>query len=133
MKLNKKLLPISPVGPWRMNFGDNLDKCKKSIDEVLSDHDDSRSWYTVSPYNAGQAVTLLELAGYSFHLGQQCSDEYYIQIFTELSPERHYIDVDKIDGNSNRILFEQGRYDALMELLGKKYNWEKDAVKADKA
>nr|DAJ07640.1 MAG TPA: hypothetical protein [Caudoviricetes sp.] len=70
MKLNKRLLPISPVGPWRMSFGDSLDKCKKSIDEVLSDHDDSRSWYTASPYNAGQAVTLLELAGYSFHLGQ---------------------------------------------------------------
>lgn len=50
-----------------------------------------------------------------------------------LSSVRRDINVDKIDGNSNRILFEQGRYDALMELLGKKYNWEKDAVKADKA
>lgn len=133
MKLNKELLPAGSVGPWRMSFAANLKTCKESLNEVLGEVDFNKEWHATNPYNAGQAVTLLELAGYSFHLGQQCSGEYYIEIFTQFRPECHFIDIDKIDGDTNRVQFEQGRYDALMELLGKKYNWEKDAVKADKA
>ncbi len=132
MKLNKKLLPISPVGPWRMSFGDNLKEVKESLNNAVSGEYYIKLWHTSSPYNAGQAVTLLELAGYSFSL-YQGSDTYEIEVFTELRPECHYIEIDKLKGNTNRVQFEQGRYDALMELLGKKYDWEKDAVKADKA
>ena len=133
MKLNKKLLPISPVGPWRMSSGNNLKEVREALNETISSKSEAKCCNTTDPYVAGQTVTLLELAGHSFSLDQKDDGIYAFQIFINLRPDCHYIGINKIDGNANRVQFEQGRYDALMELLGKKYNWEKDAVKADKA
>lgn len=99
-----------------VSFGGNLLECVNSLQEKMSSAlNGNEDWKTSSAYNAGQAVSLLELSGYSFHM---TSDEIFkITIYKSFRAEMHYVSIDPIKSESDRVEFEQGRYDALMEVL----------------
>lgn len=122
MKLNKELLLPNAKKARHYSYGGHLVECQKSLERVLTDHKTcllSVRWYTDDPYNAGQAVTLLEMSGYSFHLGHKDDDSgYTINILTSLRANMHYIEIEPIGAVADRISFEQGRYDSLMEMIG---------------
>lgn len=124
IKINKDLLLPSARGPRRLSFGGRLSSCRESLKEAINEQVDNPlpiQWYTDDPYNAGQAVTLLLLSNYSFHMYHQGEGTgYSFTILTSLREEMHYIDIDAIKTKTFRIQFEQGRYDSLMELLDRK-------------
>lgn len=124
IKINKDLLLPSARGPRRLSFGGRLSSCRKSLKEAINEQVDNSlpiQWYTDDPYNAGQAVTLLEVSGYSFDVYHDESDSGYgFQIMTSFRESMHFFNIDPIKQSLERISFEQGRYDSLMELLDRK-------------
>ena len=121
LKLNKELLLPNAKKAHQYSHGGHLLECQESLKRVLTDHKTSLlsvRWHTDDPYNAGQAVTLLEMSGYSFHLCHQDDSGYSINILTSLRANMHYIEIDPIEAVVDRVSFEQGRYDTLMKLLG---------------
>lgn len=124
VKINKDLLLPSARGPRRLSFGGRLSSCRKSLKEAINEQVDNLlpiQWYTDDPYNAGQAVTLLEVSGYSFDVYHDESDSgYSFQIMTSFRESMHFFNIDPIKQPLERISFEQGRYDSLMELLDRK-------------
>lgn len=120
--MNKKLMLPKAKDLHKLSFGGNLAECYDSLQNILACVADMNrpSWRTDDPYNAGQAVTLLEMSDYSFHLCHKDDSTWYqLNILTSLRSDMHYFEVDPINSVTDRIGFEQGRYDALMELLGK--------------
>lgn len=124
VKINKDLLLPSARGPRRLSFGGRLSSCRESLKEAINEQIDNLlpiQWYTDDPYNAGQAVTLLEVSGYSFDVYHDESDSgYSFQIMTSFRESMHFFNIDPIKQPLERISFEQGRYDSLMELLDRK-------------
>lgn len=129
IKINKDLLLPSARGPRRLSFGGRLSSCRKSLKEAINEQVDNPlpiQWYTDDPYNAGQAVTLLEVSGYSFDVYHDESDSgYSFQIMTSFRESMHFFNIDPIKQSLERISFEQGRYDSLMELLDRKSGEQK--------
>ena len=129
VKINKDLLLPSARGPRRLSFGGRLSSCRKSLKEAINEQVDNLlpiQWYTDDPYNAGQAVTLLEVSGYSFDVYHDESDSgYSFQIMTSFRESMHFFNIDPIKQSLERISFEQGRYDSLMELLDRKSGEQK--------
>lgn len=129
VKINKDLLLPSARGPRRLSFGGRLSSCRKSLKEAINEQVDNLlpiQWYTDDPYNAGQAVTLLEVSGYSFDVYHDESDSSYrFQIMTSFRESMHFFNIDPIKQSLERISFEQGRYDSLMELLDRKSGEQK--------
>lgn len=122
--MNKKLLLTKPKQIRHLTFGGKLTNCRDSLEEVLNRQDQMLlpvHWYTDDPYNAGQAVTLLEVSGYSFDVWHDEDDSgYQFKILTSFREGAHFIEISPIKQSLERVSFEQGRYDALMELLDKK-------------
>lgn len=128
-KINKDLLLPKAKGPRRLSFGGRLSSCRNSLKEALNEQVDNLlpiQWYTDDPYNAGQAVTLLEVSGYSFDVYHDESDSgYSFQIMISFRESMHFFNIDPIKQSLERISFEQGRYDSLMELLDRKSGEQK--------
>ena len=122
--MNKKLLLTEPKEIRYLTFGGKLTDCRNSLEEALNQQENmllSIRWYTDDPYNAGQAVTLLEVSGYSFDVWHDNGDSgYQFKIMTSFREDAHFIEISPIKQSLERVRFEQGRYDALMELLDKK-------------
>ena len=115
--VDTRLLPMNAERARQESFGVNLQDCRDGLDKALNEKGLSRNqWTSSSAYNAGQAVTLLEMSGYSFSVDTM--GIYTIEIIRSLRSEVHYIDIEPIQDVDERVQFEQGRYDALMELLG---------------
>lgn len=121
MGINKEFLLPNAKQIRHFSFGGKLLDCRESLKEAINNRSDDYlpiQWYTSDPYNAGQAITLLELSNYSFHMYHQGEGTgYSFTILTSLREEMHYIDIDTIETKTFRIQFEQGKYDALLELL----------------
>lgn len=117
----KALLPLAK-GVRRLTFGGKLEECKRSLQDCLNrqgNYNLSLDWHTSDPYNAGQAVTLLSLSDYSFKVSVN-EEGYYFLILTSTRPEVRYINIEPIEQETDRIQFEQGRLDALHEILNDK-------------
>ena len=129
VEISKELLLPSARGPRRLSFGGRLSSCRKSLKEAINEQVDNLlpiQWYTDDPYNAGQAVTLLEVSGYSFDVYHDESDSgYSFQIMTSFRESMHFFNIDPIKQSLDRVSFEQGRYDSLMELLDRKNGEQK--------
>lgn len=129
VKISKELLLPSTRGPRHLSFGGRLSSCRESLKEAINEQVDNLlpiQWYTDDPYNAGQAVTLLEVSGYSFDVYHDESDSgYSFQIMTSFRESMHFFNIDPIKQPLERISFEQGRYDSLMELLDRKSGEQK--------
>lgn len=114
----KALLPLSK-GVRRLTFGGKLSECKRSLEDCLDrqvNHTLSLDWMTSDPYNAGQAVTLLSLSDYSFKVS--CDEgRYSFAILTSMRASVRYINIEPIEQETDRIQFEQGRLDALHEII----------------
>lgn len=114
----KALLPLAK-GVRRLTFGGKLEECKRSLQDCLNrqgHHALSLDWMTNDPYNAGQAVTLLSLSDYSFKVSTD-EEGYYFLILTSTRPEVRYINIEPIEQEVDRVQFEQGRLDALHEII----------------
>ena len=124
VKINKDLLLPKAKGPRRLSFGGRLSSCRNSLKEALNEQANRPfpiHWYTDDPYNAGQAVTLLEVSGYSFDVYHDEGDSgYQFQIMTSFREKMHFFSISPIKQSLDRVSFEQGRYDSLMELLDRK-------------
>lgn len=129
VKINKDFLLPKAKESRRLSFGGRLLSCHNSLKEALNKQVDRPfpiHWYTDDPYNAGQAVTLLEMSGYSFDVYHDESDSgYSFQIMTSFRESMHFFNIDPIKQSLERISFEQGRYDSLMELLDRKSGEQK--------
>lgn len=74
MGINKEFLLPNAKQIRHFSFGGKLLDCRESLKEAINNRSDDYlpiQWYTSDPYNAGQAVTLLELSNYSFHMYHQ--------------------------------------------------------------